>query len=230
MPYNKKSYSKKYNGNGRNGHNRPSYARCGKMVMTDASRALAMARHLKSMLNVERKIIATNITAVSIVDGNGLITQLTNIAQGDGVAARDGDQIKVVSLYLRYNVAINANEASTQVRVLIVRDSQTNGAIYTTAQLLETATVARGILSPLNLNNKMRFRVLYDKVHSLSTTGQQINFGKVYLKLNDKLRYSLNAGDITDLRSASYSVVFIGSEVTNDPLVSFDCRIRFVDN
>ncbi len=95
---------------------------------------------------------------------------------------------------------------------------------------MDTATTTRGIISRLNLNNKMRFKVLYDKVHSLSISGNQTMFAKVYLNLNDKLRFSLNAGDITDLRSVSYSIVFIGTEVTNDPTLALDVRIRFVDN
>ncbi len=82
----------------------------------------------------------------------------------------------------------------------------------------------------MNINNASRFRVLYDKVHTLnSASNAEIN-RLVYRKLNMKTRYDANVGDITDLTQDSLSLVVIGDQVTNDPSIIFNYRSRFIDN
>ncbi len=53
-------YKKKSNGR------RPGYVSCGKMVYSDASKALAMAKYLKSVVNVEYKNFDTQTLASAI--------------------------------------------------------------------------------------------------------------------------------------------------------------------
>ena len=64
--------------NGRNVYK--DYKKCGKMVWSDAQKALAMAKYVKNVLNVEFKQHVTKQT-LHTVSSIPHIDQLTNIAQ-----------------------------------------------------------------------------------------------------------------------------------------------------
>ncbi len=70
--YKKRSYQS------RSGHGRPTYVRCNKKVISDASKALAMAKYLKSVVNVEFKNHDVQVTNTAI-SSTAVISQLTNI-------------------------------------------------------------------------------------------------------------------------------------------------------
>ncbi len=220
-------YAKKtsYNRNGR-----PGYISCGKMVLTDAQRALAMAKYLKSIVNVEFKVI-NNLGTADAISTTPVITQLTNVGQGDTTSTRDGANMKLVSLSLYYFIDQHATATNTQFRVMVVHDKQTNEAIYAAADLLADVTAGDAIVSHRTLDNTHRFQVFYDKVHRLNDVGfTNIPVVKFNKKLQLKLRYDGSAADITDLTSSSLSLLFVSSEATNTPTITFSCRLRFVDN
>lgn len=221
MPY-KKRYTKKRNG-------RPGYRACGKMVYSDAAKALAMAKYLKGVVNVEFKnhdIQATS-DALAITPA---ITQLTNIAIGDTTNTRDGSNLKLVSLLFNYTLISSASAVSTHVRVMLVHDRQTNEAIYAIADLLADTSANDNIVSPRNLDNGHRFNVLYDRVHSLSVGGNSTKNYKFFKKLQLKIRYDNAAAAITSLTQSSLSLVTMTNEPTNVPVITHNIRLRYVDN
>ncbi len=213
----------------RNGKVRPTYKSCGKMVISDAKKALRLARHVKSMINVEFKFLDFNATAAGQPESVTL-GQVSNIAQGDGGSARDGNQVKLTGIYLTYMWTISASATNTQVRVLLVLDKQTNGVIYAAGDLLHDTSINDNIVSPYNLDNKYRFRVLYDRVHHLSDNGNQSVSVKRYIKMNEKLRFDGTTADIANLTSSSITLVTMSSETTNVPLITRNVRLRYVDN
>ncbi len=212
-------------------YKRPGYISCGKMVASDASKALTMARHLKSMINVEYKhhnvqLLNTAVTDAGLISNVSFLTSTGNTSQD-----RDGGQVKWTSFRLAYGIFISTSATKSYFRVMVVHDKQTNQAQFTLADLLFDATVFDNIFSPYNINNASRFNVLYDKVHALSINGDSGNIYRVInRKLNIKMRYDASAGDVTDLSQDSLSLLFIASETTNDPVIQFNYRGRFVDN
>ncbi len=218
----KRSYKKK-------SYSRPGYVRCGKMVASDAQKALAMAKYLKGIVNVEFKNHDQQVTAIAQAN-SALIRQLTNIAQGDTTNTRDGASIKIVSISFNYTINMNASATGTAFRVMLVLDRQTNEAIYTAGDLLEDTTPDDVIVSPYNLNNASRFRVLYDKVHVFSINGRFVGNFKFYKKLNLKLRYDNAAAAITSLTQSSLSLLTVSDEATNQPSLTSFIRLRYVDN
>ncbi len=221
MPYKKRYVKKKYS--------RPGYRACGSMVASDAQKALALAKYLKGIVNVEYKIINTTGTGIAITVAP-IITPISNIQIGDTNLLRDGSNLKVVSLRWAYTIVQHASAVATSVRCLVVKDNQTNGAIYVGADVLTNLAAGIGINSPRNLDNLGRFSVLYDKVHTFSDSGSVVAHRRVYKKQQVKLRYSGNAGDITDLSMQSYSLFFLSNETTNQPTITFHNQLRFVDN
>lgn len=118
------------------------------------------------------------------------------------------------------------------IRILLVLDKQTNGAIYTPSNLLSDTTINDSIVAPLELNSRQRLKVLRDKVYSIGDTGasNSIRFVKFYIRFNLPLLYQSNNGDITDLRSNSLSIAMFSSEATDGPDVTMYSRLRFVDS
>ncbi len=208
---------------------RPGYISCGKMVLTDAQRALKVAMSVKRLLNVEVKNHDVQQTSLVYTD-TVTIFQLTNIPRGDTTNTRDGAQCKVVALELSFIITKNVNATVTHTRLMIVQDKQTNQAIYTSADLLEDVTASDVFISPANLDNRRRFNVLYDRKFVMDSVGVESYIVKKYFKMNMLLRFDAAAADITDLTQNSLSLLLVGSEVTNDPVITFFARVRFIDN
>lgn len=221
MPY-KKSYRRK--------SKRPGYRRCGTMVISDAQKALAMAKYLKGIVNVEFKTRDTAQTALFVPDGVGLVIQLSGIAQGSSTNSRDGAQVKCVSVSLEYTVFMDESATATSFRIMLVLDKQTNQAIYAVDDLLDNVANIQSVISPRNLDNKDRFSVLYDKRHVLSSNGSKMQQGSFYKATQIKLRYDGTGATIADLTQNSLSLVVISSEATNTPTLSAQFRLRYVDN
>ena len=208
---------------------RPGYVSCGKMVVSDAAKALALAKYLKGVVNVDYKKhdIQQSQTAVATTPS---IIQLSNIAQGDTTNTRDGASVKIVSVRFSYSITGHASAPQTLVRIMLVCDKQTNEAIYANDDLLEDISLADNIVSPRNLNNQRRFNVLYDKIHKFSNTGEQAVHRVFHKKLQLKLRYDNSAAAITSLTQSSLSLVQFSDQATNTPLITSSIRLRYVDN
>ncbi len=101
------------------------YKACGRMVMGDAAKALAMATRLKRLVNIEIKNFDVQQSQVSI-PSTALINQLTNIPIGDITNQRDGSQCKVVGIEMSYTINISVSATQTSIRMILVHDRQTN--------------------------------------------------------------------------------------------------------
>jgi len=111
------------------------------------------------------------------------------IAQGAGAQNRIGAKIGITGFTSRIQLSSfsQANEdvddviKQSQVRVMLVLDKQSNGDLAATSAILDD-TLSQA-LAHRNLANTARFRVLYDKVHTLTpetvatTTGASPLFG-----------------------------------------------------
>jgi len=192
--------------------------------------ALHLAKKAISMMNVEYKHHDVQISVTS-VSQTPTITQLTNIGQGDTSSTRDGDSIKITAIHLKGIVALHTSAATSQYRVMLILDKQTNGAIYNASDVLEDTTAVDNLISPLNLDNKYRFRVLMDKLITLSNGGgnESVTWQR-HIKLNQHIRFGGTAGTIADLNTYSLSLMVMSNEPTNVPNHSIYSRIRYVDN
>ncbi len=202
---------------------RQIYGAAGKQLFKDV-------RSLKRLINVEFKFHDVQLTSQT-VDEVPLITQLSNIAIGDTTNTRDGSQVKCLSLQIAFSINSSASATASLVRVLLIKDKQTNQLIYNASDLLSDVTAGDGIVSPYNRDNRMRFTILMDKVFTLTTVGSNRVrvFGKKF-RQDQVLRYDASAGNITDLTQSSYSLMFISNEPTNSPNVTLFSRLNYVDN
>ncbi len=197
--------------------------------MSDASKALVLAKHVKSLLNVEIKNHDTGLTQTAI-SSTFQVIELTNIAQGDTTLTRDGASLKVTGINLKYKLSQHASATNTQVRMLLVHDTQTNQATYGAVALLADASIHDSIVSPRNLDNTRRFKVLMDRVHSYSATGRTNSVHSFNKKVSIKIRYDNPAAAVGSITQSSLSLVLVSDEATNTPLITHIIRLRYVDN
>ncbi len=194
-----------------------------------AAKALAVAYSVKRLLNVEFKRTTLIATGGNLTEG-GTITQLTNLSIGDTTTTRDGSQVKYTSVSFDGYFNQHASATQTMIRIVLVMDNQTNGAIFTTAQLFQDATADDVIVSPFNADFSNRFSILYDKKFAMTAGGKEIVTVKFWKKLSMTTKYSGTAGTIADLSEKSLALVFITDEATNVPTVHHQTRLRYLDN
>lgn len=190
-----------------------------------AKEALNTALKVKSLINVEFKHV--DVTATTVTPANtGNIQALSSIAEGDGSNQREGLSIRAKSLYLNYSVQEHASATATQCRVMLIKDKNPRGSTPTWSEIMEE----NNVLSLMNNLYTKRYTVLYRKDHFLSSTGELIEGGSAYIKLNDIVKYNSSGGAATDIEANGYYLVTCSNQATNVPSVNFVTRLRYIDN
>lgn len=198
--------------------------------------------------SVEKKVFDV-VPATYNVNTTAVFTPLCLPILGSDMTNRIGRKICIKSIQIRgWIVMANAKiqppvvseVAAQHARLILLWDTQPNGALPTTAQVLTTANS----VAMLNLDNRDRFRVLADKNYyldpfifdtatSTSTAVNQIKQVKLFRKLNlETIFNGTNGGTIADIASGSLVAMWIGSDPggLNGPVdFAGSYRVRFED-
>jgi hypothetical protein len=166
--------------------------------------------------------------------------------QGTSAQSRDGAVIAVYSLQLRIRIVLAATTGAGlpppnhACKVLIVMDSQTNGAEAVGSDILENpGGTVYDILAFPKLENRTRFKVLRQKVYNgthaslAGVTGsleqQSIEiFDDIYIKFKKPImvRFTGNAGTVSDIADNSFHFLAISNASTVNT-ITYQCRARF---
>lgn len=190
--------------------------------------AYGLAKLALSRLNGEQKIIDTKGTPSP--GTGGLFYLLNGSTKGDDVNQRNGQRIRLRSMFI--NITTNINSLSTTdvlIRYIIFIDKQPNAAAPVLADVLEDTTYV--IQSPMEIDNSKRFIVLANQKCAMSINGVRKMHKSIYKKLNYIVQYnSSNAGTIADITTNSLYLLILSDDNTNSPSFDFYCRLRYVDN
>ena len=171
----------------------------------------------------------------------GTVVLINGCATGTDIQNRIGRKICMKSIVFNVNnfpVPVVANAlAGIMLRHMIIYDTQPNsaGTVPAVTDILQAATT----LSPLNLNNRDRFKVIYDKrsqIGSFSiTTGPFLTggspqnvFWSKYRKLNHDVIFSGVGDTIGNISTGAMYLLFIG-DFASVARTDFYTRIRFQD-
>jgi len=187
----------------------------------------------------ELKFVDVDDLGTSLVTGSVLL--LNGIAQGTDYNQRIGRKCQLKSLFIRFTVNVNPGALGLLapqgdvVRLLIVYDCQSNGAAPAITDVLSTVNYD----SPMNLNNRDRFKILYDKfatmyayTYSSGTTIVAGNakpvFLQKYIKLGMEEIFGGTAASIGSIQTGSiYFLTISQNEITQVNLYS---RVRYTDS
>ncbi len=197
-----------------------TYQQIGTKVLKDVA-------YLRGLINVEYKTITTGFT----VDPNttGAVVNLTAIAQGDDIANRQGNKIRAKYISVKGNVKINASATSTHLRMMIVRDNNGSTTQPAITDLYADANTFRANLNKLgDPQSNSRFSILWDKFVMLDA----VNLEQVPVSwtssLDHHIFYSGTAS--TDEGKGNLYLFISSSEATNDPSVTANAMVKFIDN
>lgn len=160
----------------------------------------------------------------------GVVYLINGCARGSAFNQRNGQEILMRSIELRYHVVSQSVTLNSICRIAIVYDRQTNAALPAITDILNTADIT----SARNLENRKRFRILYDKTIPLSisnTNGSQ-HYEKFYRKLRHPVNFNTGTtGGSGDITTGSLLIVLDSDQalVADSPRVYYHTRVRFTD-
>ncbi len=178
----------------------------------------------------------TKACTVVASSGTVLNNSLNIVAQGTTESTRIGRHMVIKKIHLRgflYLVESTAKgDTADRVRIIIGLDTQANGAAATIAQILTTAAID----SFRNLQYHKRFRILYDKFHTIHAqvgggNGTTEDYGRAYKNFkfhkncNIDVIYDDITGAITEQQGNNIFVMAISE--SGDVQVCYDWRLRF---
>lgn len=203
-----------------------------KRPMTSGSKALTEVRKLKRLYKPELKLSTVQLQAFVMAPTGDFVSDILHqIVPGDGDTDRQGSRIRLISYSLNYIIIQSASATRTQVRVVLLMDNKCNGVVPTAAEVFQDATSVDIITSNFNHLFVPRFKILYDKVHALSSSGTNNLYKSVKggFPVNTIITYDADADAITSLNSKNYYLFFASNEITNDPSISMMFRVRYTD-
>lgn len=191
----------------------------------------------------ELKFIDT--TGQNIAMNNaGSVIPLNLLATGTDINGRVGRQITMKKLYFSYSVfnPIANNSAAPNgvfYKISLIYDCQNNSV--NTVVPYNTIFSINHPMSPLNLSNRDRFRVLKEyrgqlSPYTISATGQlatgdpDMSFRNSYLKINLQSIFSGTGATLGDISTGSVLLCFVTDETPDRAILDYYCRIRFIDN
>lgn len=136
--------------------------------------------------DVEKKFLDVSVSSALATNGSILNSgSICNVVQGAGESNRIGRKVTLKKIMFKYSVACPAlswtsSKTYDVVRVIIYHDKQANGATAAVTDILETDTYH----SFNNLANKGRFKILYDKLHTLAPMSVWYDTGGTANKIN----------------------------------------------
>lgn len=180
-----------------------------------------------------------------VADTTGAVTLLNGMVRGlDASANRIGRKIFTRQILIRGECATNSANTSIApfagaqlARIIVVYDKDANGATPAVTDILSTANAR----SQFNLNNRDRFRILYDKTAnfgaSQGTNSLYANACQQLIDINMSVNLptiynSGNAGTSADINHGAIYLVTVGTTAASATLAAnFDLttRIRFND-
>lgn len=160
------------------------------------------------------------------VDSAGTITHLTPIVQGDTSNNRIGQEIN--SQHVSWNITFTGADSTNVVRMIIFGAKYMAGLNPTVANVLETANNPHSFLLDVN---KHQYFVLYDKMVSLSTIGEnQIQSLRGFVKIPQKYKKVMfNEGATTPRTNHLFLLLQSDSGAVAHPGVVGILRYRFQD-
>lgn len=181
---------------------------------------------LRRFINTEVHYLDTSATGTNITNGT-VFALLNGMATGDTSTTRTGQSIKMDRLDLRFSLNGNVTAVQMLVRVFVVLDKQSNGAIFADTDVLQ----ATNVIAPYNVGNQNRFVIVYDDTFALSTGGPLNIVQTVRLPTNQHVDYTTAGGaTIANILTNSLYLLFLGDQAVNFPTINYYARLWFIDN
>jgi len=171
----------------------------------------------------------------------GGLTLLNGVSSGTDYTARIGRRTVMKSILFRFylvpNISATNGALGDVVRMMLVYDCQSNAAAPAVGDIL--AGGAPTFDSPMNLNNRDRFKILADKYYTIGSwlyTGTSLTAGsprpvaaKIYKKMNLEVIFGGTGSTVGSIQTGAVYCLLISLNNSISTSV-FNSRIRFIDS
>lgn len=199
-------------------------ARFGRSVGSLAWRAYRGVRYLKGLVNAE--LYKYDVSDARNIGNDGAdVFNMTGMAQGDGDSDRTGLSCFIRSVYIRAQFVIAAAANETNIRMILVRDSQ---QIADTVPPLSAVLEALTMVAPLNNTTVGRFTILKDRTFSMSQNGNQTMVRQFWVPMKHHVRF--NGTGASDIQKGGLYLYFLSDQPTNEPGLILYTRTSYHDN
>lgn len=183
----------------------------------------------------ELKVIENAATQANFASA-GSVALYNGVAQGTDFTNRIGRKVIVKSIHFKAWVspATSTDSPGDICRLMLVWDKQANSAAPAVTDILTTADPFSGV----NLNNRDRFKVMYDRRVSMNpavyaanviTGGNPITvYREKFIKCNQEVIFSGTGATVASIQTGSLYLLFIDLNGTLSLLTHY-CRVRFSD-
>lgn len=179
------------------------------------------------------------------IHSTGVLYLLNGTTQGTDANDRIGGMIKCTSVHIKGHIHPVFQGTPTEARLVLFWDRQANGVIPNVqgafqGAVLDTSSGITPVHAPINMANKDRFHILWDRTYKMVNFSDTDNFTvepiviDKYRKLGRKTHYNTvsNVGTIADIISNALYLLVIGnipSTGLTNPQLSFCAEVRFKD-
>ena len=173
---------------------------------------------------MERKAFHAAYQDTTISDTH-LVSEISNIGQGDTIETRDGNQIKITSCFIGGNVV--AGDSTNIVRLTLIRwkpnSTPTADLIYE-----QTAIGSGGAMfSDFNHDYRSDFVVLKDKFITVESSNGQLQ--KMFTLRAGKQPKTTYNDSATSGANKLFLIACSDSLAASHPTVTFWCDIKYID-
>lgn len=213
----------------------------------DIAQDKIIKRLAKTIGKVERKYFDGGTGSLQSVVRTPLVFNLSNIAQGNDISNRVGDQITPTMLDVAFTFRIEQNSGlvDNSARIVIVQDKEQNGVDPTFSGAddsifeIPVAGVTETLVPKLKTNLK-QFKILYDRVINLGniSSGTTVSYAlgtptrtiRKKIKLGGIIYYDATAGADASNKENNIFLLVISSQNTADVLhFSYYSRLHYTD-
>ncbi len=160
-------------------------------------------------------------------------TMVLNLLQeGVGTNDRIGRRVQNKLLSWQYTLNWNDNELAhdIRIRVMIVRQTQTKGVAIILGQILaDISSADLAMVSPYELGSGT-YRVMFDRVHTLSLNGRSGRNVKTGRRLTQQTLYEGTTGLIGNVSTNSYHIFAFSTVAVDQPTIDLFTRLRYTDS
>lgn len=158
------------------------------------------------------------------------IVHVTGINEGPNFNERSGSKITLRSFWLRGYITLNNASANSMVRIFIIMDKtpRVSNANPLFADMIDT-TVGVAWNQHRNLDFRQRFSILKDYRAGLEGSGREKANFSLYCPMNIQTQYSDPTGASGRTGPQLY-VVMVAEDNTNQPVFTWNSRLRFTDS
>lgn len=193
-----------------------------------AKRTATGLNEIRKLINIEEKVLDKDQTSFAF-DTTGTVVSISSLVQGTDYNQRVGDSLKMQQIQFRYRVFRSTAATTSVVRIMLVRDLDAQGTLFSPADLLQSVGTAQAPTSPLKWLNRKRFAVLYDNLTTVTST--DIGFSdSVTMAHEGHILYLTSGTTSASLGKGSLAVYVVSDEATNQPSIAFQTRIVFTDD